>query len=447
MSPARPLTHHFMQSIPMTGRSWWRQRCVGAIVALTIAGCGSSDKNQCGGFVEPTRVLTPSPTALALDVGAAGQVSAALSGGCATDDPTVSWVSSNPAVATVNATGGITAVGAGSATITGTAFDNITRTSIVITVRSRTPTSIDARPDVDTLSPLGTRALTATVKDQGGVVLPAASIVWRSLTPTLATVTTAGVVSAVASGTASIEATTPRTQPTDSLRDTVRILIVPACNLVRPVQLGTTFSGSFDASTCQSLYGFRIANQYSITVLTQAYYSMKLTPNVSTSLVPLNIGSSLYGLPAADTSVTAYAVVKPGTTGFLVAAPFPASGVYSVTTTLDPDPKLLCIPTDATFGVTFRTGVTPTCTTRDVRLLPALTAGQVVRATATAPSYAVTLELRNFNNNAVLQRVVASAAGATATINYTNATGVPQVYIRVFGGTTVNEYVTLTIQP
>ena len=447
MSQTRPVALHIFLSIAMTGRSWWRQLCAGALIALAIAGCGSSDKNQCGGFVEPTRVLTPSATALALDVGAGGQVSAALSGGCATDDPTVSWVSSTPAVATVSASGAITAVGAGTSTITGTAFDNITRTTIVITVRLRTPTTIDARPHVDTLSPFGSRTLTVTVKDQGGVVLPAAPIVWRSLTPNLATVTSVGLVNAVASGTASIEATTPRTLPTDSLRDTVRILIVPACSLIRPIQVGTTFNGSFDLSTCQNLYGYRIANQYSITALTQAYYSIKLTPNVSTALVPLNLGSSLYGLPAADTAVTAYAVIKPGTSGFLIAAPSAASGLYTVTTALDPDSKLLCIPTDVTLGVTFRTGVTPTCMTRDIRLLPALSAGQVLRVSGTAPTYPVTLELRNYANNALLQRVTAPAAGGAAAITYTNLGGAPLVYVRVLGGTTVNEYVTVSIQP
>ena len=420
---------------------------IAVLVGVLAAGCGGGDKNACGGFVEPTRILTPSPATLALDVGGAGLVTATLSGGCATDPQAVTWQTSNAQVATVTATGAITAVGAGTATITATAFDNLTRATIIVTVRSRTPTTIDARPDVDTLSPLGTRTLTVTVRDQGGAVLAGAPIVWRSLTPSLATVTTAGVVSAVASGTASIEATTPRTLPTDSLRDTVRVLIVPACNLIRPVQIGTTFNGNFDASTCQNLYGYRIANQYSVTALTQAYYSIRLTPNVTTSLVPLNIGSALYGIPAADTAVTAYAVIKPGTTGFLVAAPFPASGAYSVTTALDPDPKLLCIPTDATFGVSFRTGVTQTCTTRDIRFLPALTTGQNVRATATAPTYAVTLELRNAATNAVLQRVVAPATGGTATINYTNVTGTPLVYLRVFGGTTVNEYVNLVVQP
>ena len=431
----------------MTGRAMWQRMSVAVVLAIAVMSCGGSDKNACGGFVEPTRVLTASPAALALDVGAAGQVSAALSGGCATDLQAVTWTSSDAQVATVNGTGAISAVGAGTATITATAFDNKTRATIIVTVRSRTPTTLAARPSVDTLSPFGTRALTAVVRDQGGAVLPAAPVVWRSLTPTLATVSSTGVVSAVASGTATIEATTPRTTPTDSLRDTVRVLIVPACNLIRPVQLGATFSGSFDASTCQNLYGYRIANQYSITALTQAYYSIRVAPNVSTALVPLNIGSALHGIPAADSAVTAYVVVKPGTTGFLVAAPFPAFGTYSVTTALDPDPKLLCVTTDATFGVSFRTGVTQTCTTRDIRMLPALTVGQNVRATATAPTYAVTLELRNAANNAVLQRVVAPTTGGTATLNYTNGLSTPLVYIRVFGGTTVNEYVNLVIQP
>ncbi len=429
----------------MTHAVLTRRLLLAVATVFAVASCSSSAKDSCGGFVAPLRILTPTPATLSLDIGAQSQVSASLSGGCATDDPAVTWLSTDPAVATVSASGAVAAVGAGSANIIATAFDGVTRATIPIAVRARVATTIDARPDVDTLSPLGTKTLSVTVKDQSGTTLANAPIVWRSLTPTLAGVSSTGLVSAIASGTASIEATTPRTTATDSLRDTVRILIVPACNLVRPVQIGTTVTGAFDASTCQNLYGYRIANQYSVTALTQTYYSVRMAPTVTAALVPLNIGSQLFGLPTTDTAATALVVIRPGTFGFLVAAPATTPGTYTVTTALDPDPKLSCVPTEATTGVTFRTGVTPTCTTRDIRILPALTAGQQVRITGVATTYATTLELRNFTTGALIQRAVAATVGGTATIAATNATAGTLVLVRVIGGATINDYVNITI--
>jgi hypothetical protein len=430
----------------MTVRAMWRVFGAALVIGVGVAACSDSGSSDCGGIVQPLRLLTPSTAALSLDVGAQGQVSATLSGGCVNDPQTVTWITSDAQVATVSAAGAVAAVGAGTATITGTAFDNKTRTAITVIVRARTPTTIDARPDVDTLSPLGTRALTVTVRDQSGAVLPSAPVVWRSLTPNLAGVTSGGAMTAIAAGQALVEAASPRPAPADSLRDTVRVLIVAACSLVRPVSVGTTFAGSIDASTCQNLYGYRVANQYSITTLTQAYFSIKLTPTIATTLVPLNIGSALYGLPGTDTSTTSLVVIRPGTFGFMIAAPDTNSSTYSVTTQADPDSRLNCFPTDVTTGVSFRTAVTPTCTSRDIRILPGLTVGQQVRITATAASYPVTIELTNSATRAVLQRATATAAGATATIALTNNNGAaPRVVLKVLGGTTVNDLVTVTI--
>jgi Bacterial Ig-like domain (group 2) len=314
--------------------------------------------------------------------------------------------------------------------------------------RSLSP--LDVRPDADTLSPLGALALTATVKDQNGGVIPAAPVVWRSLTPTLASVSNVGTVTAIANGSASIEGTTPRIGA-DSLRDTVRILIVTSCSLVRNVRIGTTVNGVLDASSCQNLFGFRVANQYSVTAAAQTYYSLRLTPvtGLAASLVPLNISSGLYGLPAADTAVTAHVVIRAGTFGFMVTTPTlpPAPRGYTVVTELNPDPRLSCVITDATLGVTFQTALTPGCGSREVRLLPALAPGQQFRATATAAGFPVTLELLNGTTRAVLQRSVAGGAGALATVQVTNGTGFTFVIVRVSNAASSNDLVTLTISP
>ncbi len=415
------------------------------LLGATVAGCSSGgDGNSCGGIIEPVRVLTPTPTALAIDIGGTGQVSVSLSGGCANDDRTVRWSTSNAQIATVDASGLVTAVGVGTATLTATAFGDKASTTVAITVRAKVATTIDARPDVDTLSPLGSRALTVTIRDQNGSVIVGAPVSWRTLSPNQASVTSAGLVNAIASGTASIEAATPRAGA-DSLRDTVRILIVPACSLVRPVTIGTTITGSIDLSTCQNLFGYRVANQYSVTATEQTYYAVKLTPAIPMALVPLNISGALYGLPVADTATTGFAVIRAGTYGFLVTAPTQDPGTYSVTTSLNPDPRLACVPTDVTTGVTFATAITPTCTSRDVRILPALTNGQVVRITGTAPGFPVTLELRNFATGALIQRAVATAAGAVATISLTN-NAVRFGVVKVSGPANVNDLVTIAIQ-
>ena len=422
-----------------------------SITALAIgaASCGGGgDADGCGGIVEPVRVLTPSPTTLTLDVGASGQVGAVLSGGCATDDQTVRWATSDARVATVSAGGVVSALTGGVITITGTAFDNRTRATIIVTVRERVATTIDARPEVDTLSPLGTRTLTVTVRDQTGALMPSAPVVWRTLNAALATVSPAGLVTAAANGTALIEASTPRGAAADSLRDTVRILIVNACNLVRPVQIGTTVNGRFDASSCQNLFNFRAVNQYSVTATEQTYYSIRLNSGFPSSLIPLNLSSGFYGLATADTAITSLVVVRPGTFGFMVAAQNTDPRTFSVTTALNPDPRTTCAPTDVTTGVNFTTALTPNCTSRLVQILPALSPGQQVRITASAPGFPVIIELRNYDTRALIRRATAPTSGGTATIAFTNGQAFQFGVLTVSGGSTnVNDLVTIAIAP
>ena len=140
--------------------------------------------------------------------------------------------------------------------------------------------------------------------------------------------------------------------------------------------------------------------------------------------------------------------MRAGTFGFLVANATVTSGTYRVTTTLNPDPRQSCGPTDVTTGVNFQTAVTPACQQRDIRVLPTVAPAQVFRVTATAQSYPTAIELRTFNGNTLLGNATAASSGATATINYTNTSGSFQfVYVRVFGGPVQNDVVTIVISP
>ena len=435
-----------------------RRWCAGGslLTALALAGCGGGSDvggGACNGIVNPTKVITTDSAAISVDVGSTRTIVATLSGFCPNESTTLTWASTAAGIATVvTASAGsatVTAVAAGTTTITGTAYDNITRVTVTVTVRPRIANSIDARPNVDTLFPTGTRALTVTVKDQNNTTIVGAPVVWRSITANLATVSATGTVTAVAVGTAKIVATTPRTSPTDSLSDTTSILIVDPCTLLRPITLGTSYTGTFDNSSCKNFLNFPQLDQFSITSTTQAYYSLTLTPTLIGSLVPQNIGSGFYGLIAPkDSTTVGLAVIRAGTFGFLVANGAISPATYRLTTALNPDPRQNCVPTDVTKGVSFQTAVTPTCQQRDLRLLPTLAPNAAVRVTATAQGFPTAIELRVFGSNTLLASGAAAGNGLPATINYTNNTAnFPFVYIRVFGGPVQNDAVAIVIDP
>jgi hypothetical protein len=131
----------------------------------------------------------------AISVGAKVQLSA---------NEAVSWASSAANVATVDATGLVTAVGAGSASITATSTANPDRkASVTITVSSAVR-NVTVSPPNAVLLPGGSLGFVANVDADAGV---ARTVTWSSSNTAVATVTAAGVVTAVAPGSATITAT------------------------------------------------------------------------------------------------------------------------------------------------------------------------------------------------------------------------------------------------
>ena len=128
--------------------------------------------------------------------------------GARRDGRTFAWRSSAPAVASVNAaTGLVTAVGAGTATII--AADGAEEGSAVITVTVPPPPIVTQRVEVTPppgpLLPGGTQQLTATAFDNNNARREGRSFSWTSTNPAVATVgATTGLVTAVAPGAANI---------------------------------------------------------------------------------------------------------------------------------------------------------------------------------------------------------------------------------------------------
>jgi len=120
-------------------------------------------------------------------------------------DRAVVWTSSNDGVATVNASGMVTAVGPGNATITGTAEGK--SDAATITVTQGAVATVSVSPGPLTITAGQTSQLTATARDANNNLVTGRPVTWTSDNAAVATVSSTGLLTAVASGTATVTAT------------------------------------------------------------------------------------------------------------------------------------------------------------------------------------------------------------------------------------------------
>jgi uncharacterized protein YjdB len=111
---------------------------------------------------------------------------------------TVTYSTSNAAVATVSAMGVVTGVAPGMATITGTSGGKTGTAEVTVTP---TPVSSVTVTPAHTAIAVGTSiSLTAQASSSSGQTLTGRSVIWSSSAPTVASVTASGVVTALAAG-------------------------------------------------------------------------------------------------------------------------------------------------------------------------------------------------------------------------------------------------------
>ena len=139
-----------------------------------------------------------------------GQTAAASASGLDQSGASISvgsvvWSSASPSLATVNATGVVTGVAPGQASIVATSGSRTGQQ--YITVTPMPVTSVTVAPTTATLAILATQQLTAATLDANGNSLTGRVVTWATSDATKATVNTSGLVTAVAAGTATITAT------------------------------------------------------------------------------------------------------------------------------------------------------------------------------------------------------------------------------------------------
>ncbi|ACV62797.1 Ig domain protein group 2 domain protein [Desulfofarcimen acetoxidans DSM 771] len=179
-----------------------------AAQAVPVQVNGGSVTVQGGTSSEPVSGVSLDQTSYSLTVGETGQLTATVAPANASNK-NVTWTSDNEAVATVDATGKVTAVSAGTANITVTTADGGLTATCAVTVQGGTSSESVSGVSLDqtscSLTVGETGQLTATVAPANA---SNKNVTWTSDNEAVATVDATGKVTAVSAGTANITVTT-----------------------------------------------------------------------------------------------------------------------------------------------------------------------------------------------------------------------------------------------
>lgn len=174
---------------------------------ITATSEGRSASARIAVRIRPVSSVIVSPAQSALAIGGTVQLTVQLTDGTGTPitGRPVTFVSSNPAVATVSGTGMVTGVATGSATITATTEGRSGTASVSV---SLVPVaSVRITPGEAELLLSRTVRLSATALDASGAPLANRTVTWSSAAPNIVTVDADGTVRGVGVGIAAILAT------------------------------------------------------------------------------------------------------------------------------------------------------------------------------------------------------------------------------------------------
>ena len=206
-----------------------------ALFSMTMISCGPDEPDTPGGSGQtvPTTVtvtgVTLNKTSLNLVEGGSETLTATVAPSNATNK-TVSWKSSDASTASVDANGKVTAVKAGSATITVTTADGSKTATCSVTVTSKTVSVTDVTLDKTeaALTQGETVQLTATVKPDDATDK---TLTWSTSDSKVATVDETGKVTAVETGSATITAKAGDKTATCAVTVTAKVIEVTEITL------------------------------------------------------------------------------------------------------------------------------------------------------------------------------------------------------------------------
>jgi uncharacterized protein YjdB len=206
----------------------------------------------------PVASVTVSPATPSVQAGATVQLSAVTkdaSGNVLTGRP-ITWTSSNTSVATISGSGLVTAIIAGSATITATSGTVTGTAALTVTAPAPVPVAtVTVTPAAPSVQVGATVQLSAVPRDANGNVLTGRTITWSSSNNSVATVSSSGLVGALVAGTVTITATCGGAAGTASV------------TVNQPASPTTIFSDDFESG---SLSKWNESNSTTQAILTDA---------------------------------------------------------------------------------------------------------------------------------------------------------------------------------
>ncbi len=250
------------------------------VLGYSLAACG-------GGSSEPTVVVgtvevTPAQTSQ--QVGESVQLSATVKdvdGNILSGQP-VSWSTSASTVASVSASGLVTAHALGQALITAASGN---RSGVAtVNVVPEPISSITVAPTNDTIFVEETVQLTPTLRDANNNIVTGRQINWSSSTPAVATVSGAGLVTGVSDGSATITATV------DGRTASATIRVHDRCStlLAATIAVGDTVDASLSTTDCHLDDG-TYADGYAIQVTAATNVQIDMTAGFDTWLALLEL--------------------------------------------------------------------------------------------------------------------------------------------------------------
>lgn len=142
---------------------------------------------------------------------------------------TVSWTSSDESIASVSASGLVSAVQAGSAVITASAEGKSANAVVVVNAPTPVPSAISVTLDQSTIAVGAVARATAVVRDANGAVIPSALVTWSSTPTSVATISVNGAALGRSPGTASISASVA------NLTQSVKLTVIDSTTTPPPI--------------------------------------------------------------------------------------------------------------------------------------------------------------------------------------------------------------------
>ena len=303
---------------------------VGNGTATITASAGEASGTAIAVVMQSASSVSVSPAAGTIAVGDTLRLAAEAfdANGQRVEDAEFTWASGDTAVVTVDRSGLATGVGAGTAEITAAALRVAARAEL--TVVAPAPTTIAVSPDTTVFTALGeTAQLDAEVRDQNGRTMVEAAVTWSSDAAAVASVNSAGLVTAVGNGTATITASVGEASGAATavvVQSVSSVTVSPAAGRIAVGDTLRLAAEAFDAN------GQRVED---------AEFTWASSDE---SVATVDASGLVRGIAESTTSITATAGSAQGTARITVASPH-TTPPFRGTAHLDPD---IIIPSDPT---------------------------------------------------------------------------------------------------